>query len=131
MAEVHRKLYKVGIIIYNAPETHSSFLKLIRVLKLLLFAYLILFTSFVPWYVCICQPQLQCGERSSIGAVRLAGRRALFRYTTLAGAFLPSLRSVLVLVLFFHSILLLRPPLVFSQEDVKMFPSARDSPPVG
>lgn len=131
MAEVHRKLYKVDIIIYNAPETHSSFLKLIRVLKLLLFAYLILFTSFVPWYVCICQPQLQCGERSSIGAVRLAGRRALFRYNTLAGAFLPSLRSVLVLILFFHSILLLRPPLVFSQEDVKMFLSARDSPPVG
>lgn len=131
MAEVHRKLYKVGIIIYNAPETHSSFLKLIRFPKLLLFAYLILFTSLVPWYVCICQPQLQRGERSSIGAVRLARRRALFRCNTLAGAFLPSLRSVLVLVLFFHSILLLRPPLVFSQEDVKMFPSARDSPPVG
>lgn len=75
-----------------------------------------------PGYVCAGQPQLERGQGPSVVAVRPAGTGAVL----LAGAVLPSRRSVLV----FLPRSFLRPALVLGQEDVEVFPPARHGPAV-
>lgn len=77
--------------------------------------------------MCICQPEPERGQGSTVGAVRFTG--TLLYAGALAAAVLPSRPSLLVFLL--HSLLLLRPAFVFGKEEVKILPPAWDGSAVG